>query len=389
MRFGRVIKSGDQLFAAMCQPSSGAVILSRQSIDDYVRFRIPDTDCPPLPRPSSPLDSGVADQAEPNRWRYSGQYTYPPYWRFSSTMGSALDWVQPSYPCYEGNFLTRVTASAGGVFDYPIYYFCDYFGLFVLLNNGVAGIGFGGYVRPAGGTFAVDMVLWHSTTGGRHYNAQVNLGTPVHLFVRRTGGDISVGWSTTNPNAPIPETEIEVAYGVYGPVQFRLAKDFYLPPTDPPNPPARPISATVSQWRTIYGAPSSIAVTTPVVDVGEPRRFKARGLPPAATVQWRASNTPFNPDDPSPSWTNPEGEYRYWQARMATTQQEVLLERIELVELAQKLVFEIPCPTRTLYVHHAQETFARGNAKGVVSIHRTPTDEGYGIDSERVLTVDW
>ena len=141
----------------------------------------------------------------------------------------------------------------------------------------------------------------------------------------------------------------------------------------------------VSSVRTISGAPSSITITTPIFDVGLPWRVVVRGLPNSALLVWRASN-----DLPLPDyWDNPVGEYRYWQARMATTQQEVLLERIELVELAQKLVFEIPCSTRTLYVHHAQETFARGNAKGVVSIHRTPTNEGYGIDSERVLTVDW
>jgi hypothetical protein len=338
-RFGRIFNPNtDRLFgvqqgsSGLCVVSSSAVILGRTETDDYVRFRVPDTNCPPLPQPNRPLDSGTADFAEPDRWLFGGQYTYPPYWRFSSTMGSALDWVQPAYTCYEGDFLTRVTASPGGSFEYPIYYVCDYFGLFVLLSNGVVGVGFGGWARPAGSTFAVDMVLWHATAGRTPYNAQVNLGTPVHLFVRRSGGTISVGWSVTNANAPDPATEIEVAYGVYGPVQFRLAKDFTMPSTDPPQPPARPISATVSQWRTIYGAPSEIWVETPVVDVGQPQKRQVRGLPQGAMLQWRASNTPFGANDPTPPWSNPTGEYRYWQAKASTTSTSTLIERIEFGE---------------------------------------------------------
>jgi len=384
MRFGRVIKSGDQLFAAMCQPSSGAVILSRQSIDDYVRFRIPDTDCPPLPRPSSPLDSGVADQAEPNRWIYGGRYRPESNgWWFGPTWDDNLNFVRPSYKCYEGNFVCYVRCSWGGPFG-P--FVSDFFGL--ALPEIGCGIGIGGMLVPDESGLPTTYSAFQQNgvwaTWAGLYN-KIHAGQPVWLFLIRAGTTIYGGFSRLGPEGP--EQQRELAYGVSGPVLLAVGKDYSH--GDTTFYPYRPLNVAMSQWGTRLGAPSEIWVQTPVVDVGEPRRFKARGLPPAATVQWRASNTPFNPDDPSPSWTNPEGEYRYWQARMATTQQEVLLERIELVELAQKLVFEIPCPTRTLYIHHAQETFARGNAKGVVSIHRTPTDEGYGIDSERVLTVDW
>jgi hypothetical protein len=331
MRFGRVINSGDQLFAASCQASSGAIVLQRTDTDDYVRFRVPDTNCPPLPRPNSPLDSGLADEAEPNRWQYGGQYVSGIGWRFGADPGAALDWVQPSYGCYEGNFLTRVTVRPTGSFQYPIYYVCDYFGLFIVLDNGVAGIGFGGAVRPAeGNSFAVNMVLWRPDQAAA-YNVWVNLGTPVHLFIRRSGGTISVGWSTTNPNAPDPDTEIEVAYGVFGQVQFRLAKDFYLPASDPPQPPTSRIAAIVSEWRTIYGAPSSISVTTPVVDVGQPLSVTPTGYPAGITLEWRASNSPFNPGDATPPWSNPTGEYRYWQARLQTSDSTILLERIEFL----------------------------------------------------------
>jgi hypothetical protein len=384
MRFGRVIKSGDQLFAAMCQPSSGAVILPRQSIDDYVRFRIPDTDCPPLPRPSSPLDSGVADQAEPNRWLVSGTPDTSNKWLIKQQ----TDQIQLSYACYPGDFelefevsdLSVLSGSALGViFD----------GIVVELkvdDNNWACVGFGFVVGGLPG------FCWQRMVNGQL--AQEHVGGPWEPYesvfrarVIRSGSSWAVQvWSSANP---VWSNPIHIGPIGSGPVWIRIRGlrawlgSGYNWWSD------RNVQGRIRYLVTNYGAPSAIWVQTPVVDVGEPRRFKARGLPPAATVQWRASNTPFNPDDPSPSWTNPEGEYRYWQARMATTQQQVLLERIELVELAQKLVFEIICPTRTLYVHHAQETFARGNAKGVVSIHRTPTDEGYGIDSERVLTVDW
>jgi len=337
-RYGRVRKSStDRLFGFsegswQCTISPGAVILQRTNTDDYVRMRVPDTDCPPLPQPGTPLDSGQADEAEPNRWQYGGQYVSGAGWRFGAAPGAALDWVQPSYGCYEGNFLTRVTVRFTGSFQHPIYYITDYFGLFVVLNNSVAGIGFGGDVRPSvGNTFAVNMVLWHSSGGGAAYNRWVNLNTPVHLFIRRAGGTISVGWSVTNANAPDPTTEIEVAYGVLGPVQLRLAKDFYLPETQPPEPPTSRISAVVSQWRTIYGASSSISVTTPVVDVGLPWRVVVRGLPEAAALHWRASNTPFSAGDATPPWSNPTGEYRYWQARLQTSDSTTLLERIEFV----------------------------------------------------------
>jgi len=330
-RYGRVLKRArDKLFAdsdARCEISPGAVILSRTATDDYVRMRIPDTYCPPLPQPNSPMDSGVADEAEPNRWQYGGQYVPGSGWLISGAPGSAIDWVRPSYGCYEGNFLTRVTVRPTGSFQYPIYYITDYFGLFVVLDNSIGGVGFGGAVRPSEGTFAVNMLLWHSVTGGRAYNVWVDLNTPVHLFIRRAGGTISVGWSVTNPNAPDANTEIEIAYGVLGPVQLRLAKDFYLPETQPPQPPTSRISAVVTEWRTISGAPSSISVTTPVLDVGQPWRVVVQGLPSAAQLVWRASN-----DLPLPDyWDNPVGEYRYWQARLQTSSSNVLLERIEFL----------------------------------------------------------
>ncbi len=75
MLVGRIVRQGDFLFGDAQNPSSvsaGGVVLARQPGDDYVRFRVPDTTCPPLPEPEHPLDSGVSDEAEPNRWSVTG-----------------------------------------------------------------------------------------------------------------------------------------------------------------------------------------------------------------------------------------------------------------------------------------------------------------------------
>jgi hypothetical protein len=56
-------------------------------------------------------DSGVADEAEPNRWLFGGQYVSGPGWRFGATAGQALDWVQPAYTCYDGDFETQISLS--------------------------------------------------------------------------------------------------------------------------------------------------------------------------------------------------------------------------------------------------------------------------------------
>ena len=67
--------------------------------DDYLRWSVPDTNCPPLPQPSTPLDSGQADEAEPNRWHTSGDAiaTTSGEWRFPAFPVS----VTTTYACYE------------------------------------------------------------------------------------------------------------------------------------------------------------------------------------------------------------------------------------------------------------------------------------------------
>ena len=87
----------------------------------------------------------------------------------------------------------------------------------------------------------------------------------------------------------------------------------------------------VSSVRTISGAPTSITVATPVIDIGLPLNAYTTGYPDGITLEWRASNSPFNAGDASPSWSNPVGEYRYWQVRATTTSINTLIERVRLV----------------------------------------------------------
>ena len=337
-RYGRIWKpSKDRLFSFQegdlaCEISPGAVALQRQPTDDYVRFRVPDTNCPQLPRPDTPLDDGAADNAEPGRWSFGGKTDYyGPGWQFGPNWDDALNYVSPTYSCYDGDFLTCIKVGAGATASRqdPIYYVADYF-RFVVQNAGGVGIGFGGFLRAVGGgAFVVDIVAI-TPSGYVSYNVGVGLGEPFYLFIRRSAGTISVGWSVDDPDAPDPNTEVDVAHGVTGWVHLALGKDFYLPPSDPPLPPPARVVANVLEWRTIYGGPSEIRVLTPVVDVGQPLRVRPKVLPGGA-LEWRASNQPFAPGDSNPPWNNPQGEYRYWQARVTSTSKNTLIERIELI----------------------------------------------------------
>jgi hypothetical protein len=320
MRFGRLLRAGDQLFGAGCEISPGAVILQRTDTDDYVRMRVPDTNCPPLPEPDRPLDSGVADEAEPYRWEYSG--TYRPEsigWWFGPNHDDNLNFVRPSYKCYEGNFVCFVRCSWGGPFG---LFSSDFFGL--LLPEIGCGIGIGGILFPGEleqpATYAAYQQNGSWTVWNLAY-ATINAGQPVWLFLIRAGTTIYGGFSRIGPEGP--EYQRELAYGVSGPVLLSVGKDFIH--YGDPGMPHRPLGVAMSQWGTQLGAPTEIWVQTPVVDVGQPRRVLVRGLPKWAQLVWRAGN-----DLPLPDyWDNPVGEYRYWQAKLQTSSSGVLLERIE------------------------------------------------------------
>jgi len=321
-RYGRVLKRArDKLFAdsdAPCDISPGAVILSRTDTDDYVRMRVPDTDCPPLPQPNSPLDSGVADEAEPNRWQYGGQYVSGPGWRFGATAGQALDWVRPAYTCYNGDFETQILLgwSDAGLPRGPGARSTD-FDLFVFgipsINSGIALGWFGG--ESANQPWDLGVFAYTNGNVGTQLG-WLRAGTTGIFKLRRVGTTISVQYGTQSATA---------ATGVSGQVQLKLWRDFSLPSETATHIP----SVTVTQWSTNSGAPSSITVFTPVVDVGQPLKVVPRCLPGADLV-WRASNSPFSAGDPTPPWSNPTGEYRYWQVRATTASISTLIERIEL-----------------------------------------------------------
>jgi hypothetical protein len=333
-RYGRVLDpSTDRLFGVqqgspMCQVSSGAVILGRRvDEDDYVRFRVPDTDCPELPQRDEPLDAGGADLAEPDRWVFGGRYRPESNgWWFGPNSNDNLNFVRPSYTCYEGDFVCYIRCSWGGPFG-P--FVTDFFGLY--LPEIGCGIGFGGMLVPDESglptTYAAFQQngLWQTWAG---LYTKIHAGRPVWLFLIRSGTTIYGGFSRLGPDAP--EHQRELAYGVSGQVLLAVGKDYSH--GDTTFYPYRPLGVAMSQWRTLLGAPPEIWVQTPVVDLGQPQKRQVRGLPSGIQLAWRASNTPFNAGDSTPSWSNPTGEYRYWQAKASTTSISTLIERIEFGE---------------------------------------------------------
>ncbi len=146
--------------------------------------------------------------------------------------------------------------------------------------------------------------------------------------------------------------------------------------------------AQVTNITTLSGAPSSVTVTTPVVDFGTPSEVQISRLPAVGILDWRASNAPFGRDDSLPAWSNPTGEFRYWQARVTWTQLGILLERIEIIPLRVKHVFTIRSVARNIEVWHVMDRFKRGGAKGVVSIDRSLIDGYEELDEQRIVTID-
>ncbi|GIV18844.1 MAG: hypothetical protein KatS3mg023_0595 [Armatimonadota bacterium] len=91
------------------------------------------------------------------------------------------------------------------------------------------------------------------------------------------------------------------------------------------------VVAQVTNITTVSGAPASVTVTTPVMDMGKSMNCTVQQVPSTGTLEWRASDTPFTENGSSPPWNNPDGNYRYWQARVTWTDANQLLERVEFV----------------------------------------------------------
>lgn len=381
-RFGRILRSGDILFSDEDLPallSSGAVALLRQSTDDYVRFRVPDTSCPPLPEPSTPLDSSVADEAEPERWLYGGEYVSGTGWRFRQhpTNSSGFTYVQPAYTCYDGDFQVDVQVSiaiSGYIPDVSLAdtnYFI--FGI-PALNCGVA---IGGSIERVSGqrrTFA-----WAWVNGGPGTGIGViNESTSYTLRISRASGTITV--------AVVGQSSAQVATNSTGQVQLKLWRDFTE--GEPPFVHLPPL--TVYSIATQSGAPASVTATTPVIDLGVQTKALVHHYPDIGTLEWRASNTKFAADADEPEWDNPTGSYRYWQVRVTWDDADALLERIELLTDAQRIMllrrfrdYWTVWDTREGKTIRSDDDAIFGSGK------QTRTDDGWQHDSdeERVTTI--
>lgn len=205
-RFGRILKQADILFADSQFPSlvsSGAVILARQSSDDYVRFRVPDTSCPPLPEPNTPLDSGVADEAEPSRWSYSGNPNTSSKWQ----MLESTDSIWLNYSVYPGDFMLEVESSyvskAGTNTGDPGYMTFDGVCLVFDIGSKTYGIGVGwakhhGVTEVPWGGSEGRAIWWFIAQG----STKIGTGeymiptsqTNVRYRVERSGSNVRFGW---------------------------------------------------------------------------------------------------------------------------------------------------------------------------------------------------
>ncbi|MEJ5251925.1 MAG: hypothetical protein WHX60_08565 [Armatimonadota bacterium] len=205
-RFGRILKQADILFADSQFPSlvsSGAVILARQSSDDYVRFRIPDTACPPLPEPGTPLDSGVSDEAEPARWSYSGNPNTSNSWQ----MLESTDSIWLNYSVYSGDFMLEVESSCvsktGTNTGDPGYLTFDGVCLVFDIGSKTYGIGVGwskhhGVTEVPWGGSEGRAIRWFVAQG----TSKVGVGeymiptsqSNVRYRVERSGSNIRFGW---------------------------------------------------------------------------------------------------------------------------------------------------------------------------------------------------
>lgn len=202
MRIGRVLKQGDTLFAGS-QVSAGGIILVRQSTDDYVRFRVPDTNCPPLPEPDQPFDSGVADEAEPSRWSYSGNPDTSNKWQ----MLESGDSIWLNYSVYSGDFMLEVESSyvgkTGTNTGSPGYLTFDGVCLVFTIGNKTYGIGVGwskhhGVTEVPWGGMEGRAIWWFVAQG----TIEVGVGeymiptnqNNVRYRVERNGSNIRFGW---------------------------------------------------------------------------------------------------------------------------------------------------------------------------------------------------
>jgi hypothetical protein len=328
VRYGRILSPAtDRLFGVqvgnsrLCEVSSSAVILGRTDTDDYVRMRVPDTGCPPLPQPNWPLDSGVADFAEPDRWVDYGSPDTSAGW----LVKQLTDQIQLAYSCYSGDFelefeisdLSVLSGTVNGViFDGIVIelkiddnnWACVGFGF--LAANNIRGFG---WLRMAGGVQAY--AIGPGVLSDEVFRARV----------ARSGNSWSARfWRSGDPTWTTPSSLGNIGSG---PVWIRVVGLRFSVGSGYGWWSNRNVQGRVRYLTTNFGAPDFIWVEAPVVDLGQPTKAEVRGLPSGTQLVWRAGNELPLPD----YWDNPTGAYRYWQARLSTSSIVVLLERIEFV----------------------------------------------------------
>lgn len=346
MRFGRIISSVDHLFQEPPPYDSvvtaGGVFLTRLDYrDDYARFRVPDTDCPLLPRPSEPLDSGVQDESEPARWLVYGSPDTRNDWKLRGQPTNA-DRIQLSYAVFPSTFTVQFDVNLLG-YGAPFSASTAH-GIGIELkvdNNNWVRIGHG-YVRwydyPE--PYLPARVLSRRLSGvEENFASQYGYGavlvqverTSVGLVRARYSSDGGQTWTTW---LDIGTLSGELTFSVCGFTCYPVTPDVWV---NASSGGAGYVDAKVTSVTTLSGAPSSVTVTTPVVVTGEPLKVEISRLPAIGFLEWRASNTPFGRDDNLPSWDRPVGEYRYWQARVTWTERNRLLERIEFRDASSRI----------------------------------------------------
>jgi hypothetical protein len=149
------------------------------------------------------------------------------------------------------------------------------------------------------------------------------------------------------------------------------------------------VVAQVTNITTVSGAPASVTVTTPVMDMGKSMNCTVQQVPSTGTLEWRASDTPFQQTDTVPAWSNPDGAYRYWQARVSWTDKNSLLERVEFLSEAQPLaLFRRFRDHWTLWDTSQGKSIRTDDAGVLASGVQSRTADGVEVgDEERVTTV--
>jgi hypothetical protein len=379
----------DKLFSSdVHYLSNGGIVLSRSATgDDYFRLRVPDTDCPPLPRPAEPLDDGRVDTAEPNRWVIGGVVNTSNGWTFNpenvwDPRNIVYHYVKTSYPCYSSGLI-----GPGDGRGVVAYFSTTYQGRDPMPPDGpqyrylmgivdVCYLSFGGvsigvmsiyysyrdssYLPPADDPSSLSPVHDRHFTRTSHFGLALRSGSgpwafsimnylptgtrPEHagqfylalvfpagvasgyigqIFLRHPEGyyykAAEIPLVGVNAGTPVEVGRAVIPYGTFDSYPAELAR--------------LPGSYTCRAIRTQYppGASTQATLITKVHDLGQARELVPATFPDNVPLIWRASNTPFNAGDATPSWTSPTGEYRYWQFQIPNfSDHGRLVERIEL-----------------------------------------------------------